>query len=455
MSQIKQSQDCTICCEHFTLHKRVPIECPKCSFISCKTCIQTYILSKETLNGVPCMNPECDCVWSRSFLIQHFPNAFVNKTYRQHQSNLLFHQELSRMSETMPYVERRQQSEKIRDEIKIISKEKDAIQILYSNIKKKEEQLRHKRWELENDKTNIKKEAREFIRRCPADGCRGFLSKGWKCKICSVRVCSKCHEIKANEKGGGGANNEAQTHVCKEDNLKSVELLKKDTKNCPSCGCMIHKISGCDQMWCTQCQVAFSWRTGCRVHGVVHNPHFFQWQRQNGGAERTAGDVRCGGYPHVHTFWNKILGLPKVDRRECSNLLREMIHFNRYELPRFRQMNTYQNDKKRDFRIKYILNQIDEKGLKSRLVALNMKCNKERDIYHVMELMDNIAMERMIAIHNHPSLDEFQKSKNECDRVRKYCNEELLKISNLYNNQCVPFISEHYYCNHNQKFKVK
>ena len=36
-------------------------------------------------------------------------------------------------------------------------------------------------------------------------------------------------------------------------------------------------------MWCTQCKTAFSWRTGLELHERVHNPHFYEWQRKNGG----------------------------------------------------------------------------------------------------------------------------------------------------------------------------
>jgi hypothetical protein len=36
----------------------------------------------------------------------------------------------------------------------------------------------------------------QFIRKCPVENCRGFLSTGWKCGICKTKVCAKCHEIK-------------------------------------------------------------------------------------------------------------------------------------------------------------------------------------------------------------------------------------------------------------------
>ena len=72
-------------------------------------------------------------------------------------------------------------------------------------------------------------------------------------------------------------------HVCNEDDVKSAEMIKKETRNCPKCAVPIFKTEGCDQMWCTECHTAFSWRTGLVVTGVVHNPHFYAWQ--NSGAD--------------------------------------------------------------------------------------------------------------------------------------------------------------------------
>lgn len=48
-------------------------------------------------------------------------------------------------------------------------------------------------------------------------------------------------------------------------------------------------VKNCDQMWCIECKTAFSWSKGTVEVGVVHNPHFYQWMRQNGGMPRTDG----------------------------------------------------------------------------------------------------------------------------------------------------------------------
>ena len=62
-------------------------------------------------------------------------------------------------------------------------------------------------------------------------------------------------------------------------------------------------------------------------------------------------------------------------------------------------------------------------------------------------------MERIIAVNNNPTIEEADKCYTECHRVREYCNDELKKISILY-NQCVPIIDDNLNCSQ-QKFTRK
>jgi len=118
-----------------------------------------------------------------------------------------------------------------------------------------------------------------FIKACPADSCRGFLGEDYVCGLCSTAFCSECHELLGAE------------HTCNADTVASVKALAKESKPCPTCAAVISKIDGCDQMWCTQCQTTFSWRTGLKETGRIHNPHYYQWMRLNGGLPREPGDA--------------------------------------------------------------------------------------------------------------------------------------------------------------------
>ena len=152
-----------------------------------------------------------------------------------------------------------------------------------------------------------KKERKQFIMKCPGDDCRGFLSTQYKCDICKINVCPKCRAIKT------------EGHECKKEDIESTELIKKETKGCPQCGIPIFKISGCDQMWCIECKVAFSWRTGKIETGNIHNPHYYQWRRNQGNAVRNPGDLVCGGLIDFYILNNHLKKF--VTWRQCNNCL--------------------------------------------------------------------------------------------------------------------------------------
>ena len=467
MNNPKPSADCAICCSSFTKAKRAPITCKKCGFRACRECLQKYILNHESLTQIKCMIPECDCIWDRAFLAEALTQVFMRKRYPKRRGELLFQHELSRLPETMVYVERYKKAIALEEERKKVQVELSLMRRNFSRLKRTELNLGVEISTLRNNNIkNPKQNMREFIRQCPADDCRGFLSTQWKCKVCDIYVCSKCHSIK------GHVLDADNPHICDKNDLASIVALKRDTKACPTCGVPINKISGCDQMWCTQCQVAFSWRTGRRVNGVVHNPHFYQWQRENGGAPRVAGDIRCGGIPRYHQIRDACF-LPRslLPRPlECyritdggekpktkaeaktrglemwadmiMRLHRMITHFNRIEIRNYRLRD--QDNIKRTLRINYILGLRSDMELKTTLTTLDKQQTRKHDIYHVLQLMNTIGIERLITFVQNPTLNAAKECYHECHRVRKYCNNELKKIGAI-DGLSVPIIQSSFY----------
>jgi hypothetical protein len=122
--------------------------------------------------------------------------------------------------------------QKLRDEIKAIREEKKRLD---EKIRDLHLQIRVSQGS--GDGYDGKSETKyKFIRPCPAPECRGFLSQQYKCGICENYACS-CHVIKMGR--------DDPDHKCHADDVKSVELINKETKPCPACGSRVLIGSGC------------------------------------------------------------------------------------------------------------------------------------------------------------------------------------------------------------------
>jgi Hom_end-associated Hint/Homing endonuclease len=231
---------CQVCTETFTKQLRRKVTCPFCDYECCSSCAQRYILGSPAAN---CMN--CHRAWTRKMLIDMFTRVFVDRDYRRARSDVLFELEKSMFPETMPNVElemlKRRNMRKIWDN----NRTRDAIYQRVGYFRGLAEQipdmLEIRRLELVNEvlqreieNGRVKKEpAREFVQPCARNGCNGFLSTAWKCRVCDRYTCKDCHEPVDGP------------HECNPDTVKSVQQIKSDSKPCPKCASVIFKVSGC------------------------------------------------------------------------------------------------------------------------------------------------------------------------------------------------------------------
>ena len=95
------------------------------------------------------------------------------------------------------------------------------IDILIENLQNKRKHIQIKMNNIYNKKSDVIRKV--FIRACPEEKCRGFLSSQWKCGLCENFTCSECHVVK-------GLNRDSQ-HICNPDDLATAKLLEKDTKS--------------------------------------------------------------------------------------------------------------------------------------------------------------------------------------------------------------------------------
>ena len=329
----------------------------------------------------------------------------------------------------------------------------------------------------------VRKARTQFVRACPIETCRGFLSKQWKCGICGIFTCSKCNVPKCNVsksttetdttnnqgegegEGEGDTNNE---HVCNPDDVATAELLASDTKPCPKCGTGIYKIDGCDQMWCTECRTAFNWVTGSLETGHVHNPHYFEYQRRIGANVRNIMDIPCGGlapdefHGIIHHLMMNVISfgskdpverekrglapfpkdLPRQLIREADNYTISIHQFATTLLPRYRP-DAIQNNL--ELRVSYLTKEITEDEFKSALSREAKQHYKRIEIGQVIQTVV-YGMSDILT-----RLVEFLRRDNNEEQGTNYCNpDEISKLFREidalieYANECLEFICKQY-----------
>jgi hypothetical protein len=416
---------CIICAEKFTSSVRAKTNCPYCDFISCRKCCETFLLSE---NIPRCMNNDCRKEWTRQHLVNIFTKVFVNKTLRDHREEVLFERELGLLPATQIVIERMNEQEKILNRIADIDAE---IRDLYV-----------KRRELQNEYYSLKDKQpkqlqRNFIRACPDENCRGFLSQQWKCGICEKYTCNECHIIK-------GKRND-DDHVCNPDDVATAKLIASDTKPCPKCATGIFKIEGCDQMFCTACNTGFSWRTG-HIETRIHNPHYFEWLHRTGGAQntRTPGDIQCGrilDYDFMRNLQREMTrrNMFKPDTDRARKIVESINHLQDIVLPRYA---TDQMENNQELRIQYMRNLITEKLFKTQIQRSNKKYEKKREYYDILDMCINASTDVMYRFYDFIRKTNIQPE----DQIKYRVILDEVDTIVTYANKCFETISRTYDC---------
>lgn len=424
---------CIICTEKFTDKERAKLKCQYCDFESCKKCCKKFLL----LESKPrCMNNECDREWTRQFLREHFAQIFLNKDYKIHRENVLFQSERALMPTTQPLVENKIRQEKIMVEIGGV---REQISELYKII----DRLTNEHHTLDRRRNDPQRERAVFVRACPEPECRGFLSSQWKCGICEKFTCPQCNVVKGLDRD--------IPHECNPDDLATAALLNNDTKSCPSCGTGIFKIDGCDQMWCTQCNTAFSWRTG-RIESQrnFHNPHYFEWLRRTGGGVAPHNPHECRQRLINHVFIREITAvlnscrimdrIPSPERVALRTRIHEYCqgvnHLQHVQYPPYTVNDLHRINE--NLRIQYMRNFITEESFKTSIQKQEKKTQKNREIANVLNMVVETVVDILHRFYEEIGKPEWAgniETLNEINQIIDYANECLNDISKTYNSK--------------------
>ena len=472
-----------VCCEKFNKSDHKKVTCNYCNYDCCVSCMKKYILGMQ--EHARCMNNSCKKVWNRESLLSKFTKTFVNQEYKKHRENLLFEQQKALMPATQEYAEQLSKSfklksqcsdekviidEEIRELIKKqrqlllvkenenrnemierfikLSKIRSDIKVLQFKIKTINTHyldavsIVFRRWNIiEGGHVNkdIIVTTPKYIKNCPTSDCKGFIDSKWKCGLCEITICNSCHEIKKED----------DDHECNPDDIATATMLMQDTKACPNCAVRIHKISGCDQMYCTSCHTAFSWRTGNVETGVVHNPHYYEYINRNGAPARfrNIGDEICGGIINYHSLNTKVIELlpdyndqmyvAAEDKKYPLEIMRISAIHRLYTHIQGVVMRNYvvnQINDMREDRAKYMINEISEQAFKNKLQKYEKEIDKKNDIRMLLEMFQNTTVDIFRKIYSSTTKEELLANAKELKELRKYFNDQSENIRKKYNS---------------------
>jgi hypothetical protein len=371
----------------------------------------------------------CKKEFSSAFFHDNFSKSFINKKYKSHREKILFEKEKYLLPATQIEVEKINKKEKLKEEL-------FNIRNLIDQLKRQEDIVRNN-IAIINSGTMIDEKGEEekkdsYICPCPKNDCRGFLSTRYKCGICNVQACSECREIKK------------ENHVCDPNILESVKEIKKTTRDCPNCLSIIFKISGCDQMYCTRCHIAFSWKTGKIEKGVIHNPHYFEYLRNNGGIPRNPNEERCGGLIPLFTIISDLalykspieppyqrLGMKFHDTESLIlTIYRQVRHIKEVEI---RNLPTnFDNHTNIDLRVDFLMKKINEDEFKNKLQRREKERNKKLEYREVLDLYVSVLQDLFNHMYN--TKDYFKLIEEE-EKVRKYADSGIEIINSKYDSK--------------------
>jgi hypothetical protein len=204
----KKKRICNICYDE---KNNKFVKCIKCNNNFCQKCwINNYKLSSR-ING-DCLNRDCNYLLNKKFIINNFSRSFLNYWNNSEINKVIFY-------------------------------EKNLV-----------EQERRER-----DNNNEKNNSIQF--KCPDEKCNGlFYIDDYNCTKCKKLICHKCHKFSNNN------------HTCKSSDVNDINEVLKNITQCPCCKEIIHKIAGCNDMFCTKCKTYFNFKTR-KETGYRHNPH--------------------------------------------------------------------------------------------------------------------------------------------------------------------------------------
>ena len=462
---------CNICVLPTNKSTRQNISCLKCSDSCCLKCVKTYLQTTKT--EPTCMF--CFETLSKYDLIKmKIPKSYIDKEYKLIRQEILFNNDKINYSESFKFVEeyvkinndhdkalldnvettefcnsldmytRRafelkcqmfkelsrslteggEDTVKIIQDIQLMNEDKKFMEykvkrdvmlssrIVYIETKYKLKDI-HKR--ILNEQNMVTTTLSMF---CQENDCNGMLNRDFNCITCKKKHCSDCNTIAK------------EGHTCNPDDKKSFKMIKNQTKSCPKCFIPIHKIHGCDQMFCTGCRTPFSWQTGEIIKSTrfFHNPHYFE-HLDNGGENINFLQMTNNIHTPPITFMELKTRIENSDDSQDDKrnytIFTRILYRNLLELVDIGLYNFTEENNKRIERVKFLSNKITKQKY---IQYLNKEDTKIELLYNIDKIYLLFYTRAWECIQKEITLDDLKRQilllAEECSSlIKKVCVE--------------------------------
>ena len=387
----RKNIECTLCTE-----KKIAndiIICPHCSVEICEPCFQ-YGLTMDLQDPI--------CIYCKKglnieFILANNDTLWCKKVFLDYYSNLLLEKEKNKLMDSVPkfrmVLELRSLKKEVNSlltnkkietsvkQLKLEKKEfdKKSKELIFERNKKKydlNEQIKVLENKIYDSRINKKKETENkisYITKCPIESCKGFINNKYTCEMCDISLCKACLMIRETD------------HTCIRENIESAEMIMKDSKPCPNCYIPIFKLSGCNQMFCTNCHVVFDWISLKIDKGPVHNQHFFDYlaKMNNVGDQARLENNACG---HIRELY------PRISFYTRNSWIHHLFLLNQeIEADLINEYKGLIKDNFEDYRIKYLCDEINEKSWKIRIMNDTIHNESIRSYIEIFEMFLTVS----------------------------------------------------------------
>lgn len=181
-------------------------------------------------------------------------------------------------------------------------------------------------------------------------------------------------------------------------------------------------LRNCQQMWCTNCHVFFCWNSGKLIEKTqyVHNPHFIEFQRQNGIVGNGAANNNGGGCWQINVQSISNLGLDKAVERKLSVYIAKANHI----IDHVQRYNDPIERKNRDISIQFLNGDITKEELAITIQKYDKASRKEELANLRRTTYGNTVKDIITLCHNEIRENATAKKKMEKELLKEKEEEE-------------------------------